>query len=61
MFDLSAGILFDSGVIKKKALYSDVVDTSFRDAAAAELASEDLNGASFTPQTLDPAVLFAGG
>jgi len=61
MFDQSAGILFDSGVIKKKALYSDVVDTSFRDAAAAELASEDLNGASFTPQTLDPAVLFAGG
>ena len=61
MFDQSAGILFDSGVIKKKAVYSDVVDTSFRDAAAAELASEDLSGASFTPQTLDPATLFAGG
>jgi NitT/TauT family transport system substrate-binding protein len=61
MFDQSAGILFESGVIKTKAVYSDVVDTSFRDAAAAELASEDLNGSSFAPQTLDPAVLFAGG
>jgi NitT/TauT family transport system substrate-binding protein len=61
MFDQSAGILFESGVIKTKAVYSDVVDTSVRDAAAAELASEDLNGSSFAPQTLDPAVLFAGG
>lgn len=60
MFKQSAGILFETGVIKKAAVYEDVVDLSFRDQAAAELASEDLKGSGFTAQTLDPAKLFGG-
>lgn len=61
MFDQTASILLDNAVITKAQNYSDVVDMSFRDAAAAELADEDLKGGSFKPQELDPNELFAEG
>ncbi len=61
MFDQTAKILLDYGVIAEAQQYADAVDMSFRDAAAKELADEDLNGAGFTAATLDPAELFAEG
>ena len=60
MFDQTDKILLDNGVIKSAQNYADAVDMSFRDAAAKELANEDLNGSGFKAQELDPKVLFAG-
>ena len=61
MFDQTHAILLDNGVIPEAQQYADAVDMSFRDAAAKELADEDLMGADFKAQELDPKALFAGG
>ncbi len=61
MFDQTHSILLDNGVITGAQQYADAVDMSYRDKAAAELAEEDLLGAGFTPQELDPTALFAAG
>ncbi|MGI9612694.1 MAG: ABC transporter substrate-binding protein, partial [Acidimicrobiales bacterium] len=59
MFDQTAGILFEVGVIETEAT-SDAYDTSFRDKAVSELSDEDIFGNDFTPQDLDPNELFGG-
>jgi len=57
MFQQSADILFEFGVISTEAT-SDAYDTSFRDKAVSELSEEDIFGNDFTPLDLDPNELF---
>ncbi len=57
MFQQSADILFEFGVIDSEAS-PDAKDTSFRDKAVAELSDEDIFGNDFTPLDLDPNELF---
>ncbi len=57
MFEQSAGILFEFGVIENEAS-PDAADTTYRDLAVADLSEEDIFGADFEPLDLDPTELF---
>ena len=59
MFEQTAGILFEYGVISEEAS-ADAFDISFRDKAVSELSEEDLFGNDYTPLDLDPNELFGG-
>ena len=58
MFQQTADILYNYDVITEPAT-PDSYDMSYRDAAIAELADQDLFGADFEPMNLDPNELFA--
>jgi NitT/TauT family transport system substrate-binding protein len=58
MFQQTADILLEYGVIKEAAT-TDSFDMSYRDAAVEGLSEEDLMGADYVPQDLDPDELFA--
>ena len=60
MFNQTATILFDHGVIESQAT-SEAYDVTYRDEAIASLSEEDVFGNSYTPLDLDPNVLFSGG
>ena len=58
MFQQTADILLEYGVIKEAAT-TDAFDMTYRDNAVESLAEEDLMGADYVPQDLDPVELFA--
>lgn len=59
MFEQTADILFDFGVIATEAT-PEAYDITFRDTAVADFSEDDLIGADFAPLDLDPQELFVG-
>jgi hypothetical protein len=59
MFEQTADILLEYGVIKQAAS-PDAYDMTYRDAAVADFTDDELTGSGFQPLDLDPAALFAG-